>query len=268
MNNSEQAPRPKIELETAEGLRATVNPEGGFVESLISSDGKELLFPRQDIDGKNRGGIPVCAPVFGLAKDIGLEPHGFARKQMWLTEIMDPERIILSLVNPIAQDQKIPKQYEGCAMELEVCIKSEAAGNSLGMFLRVRNEGDQAFVLTPGFHPYFPVPDGMLAGDIRISSGGRTTQFTGYELEEAATLKREESEPITFSDGIHAISVASENVPVPVVWSGDPKKYYCVEPTAMGPINEMLPEELEALSLQPGDSTAYSMTITWQRPQK
>ena len=55
-----------IELVHESGIKAVVNPAGAFVESLTAADGTALLFARRDMpNGKNRGGIPGGAPVFG-----------------------------------------------------------------------------------------------------------------------------------------------------------------------------------------------------------
>ena len=84
MTKSEFAPDGTFEIVSEDGLRATINPEGAYIESLQPLHGSQLLFPRTEIgDDKSRGGVFACAPVFGPGDKVGLAQHGFARNFEW-----------------------------------------------------------------------------------------------------------------------------------------------------------------------------------------
>lgn len=61
---------------------AEIDTNGAYL-TVLKAGVKNVLFPAQYIGEKLRGGIPVCAPVFGPGDAVGLKQHGFARDTEW-----------------------------------------------------------------------------------------------------------------------------------------------------------------------------------------
>lgn len=247
-----------------EGLVATVNPLGAYVESLVNPDGQELLFPRQEINGKDRGGLPVCAPIFGPGEAVGLKQHGFARNLMWQRVPSNyPNEVILGLVSPRSQDETIPESYEGCAMQLRIVTLRLDQGSQLHMELKVRNFGPEPFVCAPGFHPYFPVEPNDLGqvGKIEDNMIGSSVRSHKYSLEELSQVQYPNigAEALVINGVRSVTNIDSQNLPHPVLWS-DNEQYFCVEPTASGVLDEA---NMDGLLLPMGGEKVYRMNITW-----
>jgi galactose mutarotase-like enzyme len=64
------------------GNCVTVSSLGGMVTNY-SVDGEEIIYPEETINGRSRGGAPICFPVVGVPPKIfpGMRKHGFLRNQ-------------------------------------------------------------------------------------------------------------------------------------------------------------------------------------------
>lgn len=267
MTDHESHPDEQIVLRTPEGLVANVTLQGGYVESLTSPDGQELLFPKQEIAGKDRGGIPVCAPVFGPGTTVNLPQHGFARNLAW-TEVAreDPSTVRLLLANPGEQAPELTGNgYARMATHLEIQTASEKDRHSISMVMVIENLGHSGVIVTPGFHPYFPAGNIREKGLNLLYEDG-VTKFDTAELEEAKTLPKSELGSFGFSNGTHNISIQTTNLPVPVVWTANPDQYICVEPTRAGAATASLTTNLDEEDvLQPTYAYLYTMKIDWEK---
>ncbi len=245
-----------IELNHPNGSRLIVSPQGAFVESWTAADGTELLFARRDMpNGKNRGGIPVCAPIFGPGDTVGLNQHGFARNCTWSVDEQKESQVKLSLDNPASQVEGLPPVYAGCGMELTI----ELLENGLREALFIRNIGIEPFSVNPAFHPYFPVSSGASAEEVEIIIDSRGYRFAVEEL--LATQKIDSiqsSAVLKTSQG--AWTVFGEGLPLFAVWSELPKEFLCVEPTESGYLTDNAPSEL-----QPNETAHFPMTITYEK---
>lgn len=245
----------KIELRGEDGTSAIVNPEGAFVESLQAPGGSDLLFPRQSVNGKDRGGIPVCAPVFGPGSRVGLAQHGFARNLTWETLEQGPNGITLTLVNPHLQDPTL-EAYADSEMQLDLVV----GPNELTMNLSIVNNGDEPFVASPGFHPYFPVEHDYRAEEVKVNGVSYSTQA----LLETRTLNPSPNNETEVKLPEGKVTLSSDSLEVPVVWSANPDQYICVEPTTAGAVtSEGSQADLNDYMCNPGEEKRYSMTIKW-----
>lgn len=270
MGYPEQVSEPKrFELNTPEGLCAVVNPTGAYLESLVTADGYDLVFPYRRIDGKVRGGIPVCAPIFGPGEKFGLKQHGFARDLVWRSidsPIDHPTKMRLELSEVTKQDETIPEVFSGCHMKLDLAISSEGATNILDMRLNVLNNGTESFPLFPGFHPYFNTSHSNPAAEVLAGIGNYVADLE-KELDPAQELPQRAG-PTNFRTGGQSVSITSPELSTVIVWSQSPQKYICVEPTYRGPAGSMSEEVLAESVLQPGAEADFSMKITWtERPE-
>lgn len=262
---SEFLKNPNNILSTYEGLRAEVNLFGGYLENFTDIDGNDLLFPRQDLGGKDRGGVPVCAPIFGPGESVGLKQHGFARNLLWEGQKSEgPNEIKLTLVNPRSQDETLPEEYEGCAMELSVRIGTSEDGDSrLGMNLRVRNYGPKSFVLSPGFHPYLPLEDGDEIEKIALAEPD-SQDFRQYTAKEYAEVQYPPfaSEKTIIAMHGKQVEITTAHLPALVAWSANPDMYVCIEPTATGVLDV---DKVAENMFHTGQERNYSMSMVWKK---
>jgi D-hexose-6-phosphate mutarotase len=272
MHNPENRPNSKLEIVTPEGLKAIINPTGAFIETLHDKAGRDLVFPRQNLNGKDRGGIPVCAPIFGPGEQFGLNQHGFARNMEWEQiepddelDRNDPSIAWLKLGNPRLRPNTLPDEYQGIEMRLGIKLTSEPQISALDMWLQVKNDGEVPFLLTPGFHPYFPLSDGLNAEQIELMADGQQVSFLETGLDPAVQLPPVGKNQISFETHTHNVTIRSPELIVPVVWSqkSDVEKYICVEPTYAGPTFQLDADSRRHFSLQPGGINHYSMQIDW-----
>lgn len=244
-----------VRLEGQDGSIASINLNGAFLESLESPEGTQLLFPRQTVDGKDRGGIPVCAPVFGPGDKVGLAQHGFARNLAWRSVEQGEDGITLVLDNPHLQDPSL-EAYADSEMRLNVTIGE----GSLTMDLRIVNNGEESFIVSPGFHPYFPVNSENRAEEVKVDGLSYPTQA----LLESRVLK---SSPDGVTEVVlpaGVVTLDSDSLNTPVVWSANPEKYICVEPTNGGPVTATDSQaNLDNYRCNPGEEKRYAMSIVW-----
>ncbi len=243
-----------VELQSATGYVAQINPTGAFVEFWTKADGTELLYARRDMsNGKNRGGIPICAPIFGPGDVVGLNQHGFARNCTWVVDEQTQSQVKLSLDNPASHVEDLPPVYAGCGLELVVALSE----NSLLETLIVRNIGIEPFTLNPAFHPYFPIGSDSSAVQAEISVDDQTYKLTEDEL--LATRKIDSTNSVARLQTTQGIwTITGEGLPLFAVWSESPRNFICVEPTESGYLGDTPPGELA-----PNESKIVSMVLTY-----
>lgn len=241
-----------INLQHPNGFHAVVNADGAFVESWTTADGMDLLFARRDMpNGKNRGGIPLCAPIFGPGETVGLNQHGFARNCRWEVADQTDSQVKLTLDSPASQVDALPPVYAGCGMELTI----ELLKNGLRETLGIRNIGIEPFTVNPGFHPYFPIPSGASAEQASVIIDEQKYSLTAAEL--LATRKIDsivsEAQLITAQG---TWTVAGGGLPLFAIWSESPRDFICVEPTESGYLTDN-----PASEIQPNETKTFSVTV-------
>lgn len=241
-----------IDLKHPNGSQATVNPNGAFVESWTTAGGKELLFTRRDMpSGKNRGGIPVCAPIFGPGETVGLSQHGFARNCQWEISDQTESQVKLTLDNLASQVKDLPPLYAGCGMDLTI----ELLENGLRETLEIRNIGVEPFMANPAFHPYFPVLAGASAEQAEVNIDEQLYQLTADELAATRKIDSNCSEArLTTIQGTWIVT--GEGLPLFAIWSESPHDFICVEPTESGYLTDSLASEI-----QPNETKIVRMTL-------
>jgi galactose mutarotase-like enzyme len=276
MAKPEFAPDGTFEIVSEDGLRATINPEGAYVESLQPLHGSHLLFPKTEIDnGKSRGGVFACAPIFGPGERVGLAQHGFARDLEWRVVPSDDQNLAC-LSYSVPSDEASPelKPFAGCNMDLVIRIDTPEPKEAwLQMSLKIRNDGPKPLVVAPGFHPYFPIEAGKSAEDIvfRVQQKDGSSlpmQFNADELRAAQVLESPENKGLLgrFQNGNYEIEVGAKNLSHPVVWSDNAASYVCFEPTAAGPMAAASSDiSLEPYKISLGEEREYFMDIHWTR---
>ena len=107
-----------------------------------------------------RGGIPICAPWFGVATASLAAPgseaqnHGFLRNATWeLIERSDSHAVLEFVYKPSTNTEmaKFPHRFTS---KLEVTFGAE-----LHLVLSMKNTDDEAFYVDEALHSYFNVSD-------------------------------------------------------------------------------------------------------------
>lgn len=249
-----------IEKISPEGVQASIDLQGGYLNSLTAPDGTDILFPRQDLDGKDRGAVFFCMP-FGPAVQQGMEQHGFARRLTWkhVDTPDDPNGIMLWLDNPRLQDPGLPEEYDGCSITLRyepVAINNEDGTSAYGFTATatIMNKGDKPFITAPAFHPYLPVSEGKNALDGTFSVLG--SRPSAQELDDTIFVPTEDGRA-SYSDGLHTWVVTGNDMSVYALWTNKPEAFVCVEPSMCGDAEQ----QQEPPVLQPNESVTVSMTL-------
>lgn len=101
-----------------------------------------------------RGGIPVCWPWFGQAKEVGLPAHGFVRNSVWhLDQVHHHDNGITELVLVLESDENTLKIWPH-AFHVELKIE---VGAKLSMALTTHNLNEHDIEITEALHTYFSV---------------------------------------------------------------------------------------------------------------
>ncbi|MFZ1248955.1 MAG: hypothetical protein WAQ24_01395 [Candidatus Saccharimonadales bacterium] len=238
-------------LQLENGAKLELDTQGAYITSLQDASGNDILFPRQVVGEKLRGGIPVCAPIFGPGDVVGLKQHGFARNLRWNVTAQSENSLELSLQNPAEQDENISVEYTGCAMTLQIELET----SSLRLGLAVKNNGAQPFVCTPGFHPYFAASDATKASILNETEHS----FNTDDLLATQFLDAKDSK-LELQIGGRNITLESEACKAYAVWSESPNQYICVEPTVA---RNLAPDMLQHHLLPAGENRQYNVVITW-----
>lgn len=251
-----------IQLQNSDGSQLELDPQGGYIVSYQCDGGgqerTDLLFPRQVLEGgKIRGGVPVCAPVFGPGDMVGLAQHGFARNVQWHVDAQTNNEVQLALVNPASEVKELSSVYYGCEMVLTVRISTPGDGiHEVYMKLEISNVGGDSFVAKPGFHPYFPVANGADATAYAVDGH----MFTADELLATQSFEAPAASVLIEGEGLHAV-IRQNGLPTYMVWSANADKYICVEPTAGG---YLCAHDATKQLLHPGGRKSYDMTVQWE----
>ena len=159
--------------------KAVLTTHGASVLSYIPKGGKDLLWvsPTAIYNGEKpvRGGVPVCWPWFGAAKQEGLPAHGFVRNHVWrLDHVANLDsgvtEIVLSFGTTEASLALWPHQFY---LELRIEV-----GEKLTMSLSTTNKNEYDIEITEALHTYFAVSEsaGLLISGLENGTEHNTLQ--------------------------------------------------------------------------------------------
>lgn len=146
-----------LKLET-DRASAVLSLYGGRVMSF-KTGGEEVLWSPKSWNHKGdkwcHGGIPLCWPWFGKSGPTPAVTHGFAWRSKFEVRrrATSAERceIVLGLRPTAASRVEWPHEFD---LEYEIVLT-----DTLKLSLKTVNAGQEPFVLTAGFHPYFFIGD-------------------------------------------------------------------------------------------------------------
>ncbi len=208
-----------ISIESGE-TKATISKVGGTIVSF-SVDGEDVLYPRQMVGEKTRGGCPICAPWFG-SSPRGPKRHGFLRD-------LEASECLIRGTNAVELTFDHPGN-EGYLWHLLFSTSITVGNGELSMLFRMRrgpdDNRDPAPVL-PAFHPYFPCKD---VSGVRVLMG--KDEHRGFSEKARAVPLSNRVVLIETSEAGKKIKMELFSVDEVrlVLWTDAPDKYVCVEP--------------------------------------
>lgn len=203
---------------------AVVSSQGGIINSFLV-DGEAIFYERRVMHGKLRGGCHICAPWFG-SSEMG-DKHGYFR------DILGGGARIGRFDSPVVALGFTGPTTERYPWSLNYGTLASLSGKTLNLELSIRRAmgcvcDDRAPIL-PGFHPYFSGNAEEAEVVIRGKSYwgfGSEAKFVPLNGAEWITIKTPD---YTITVDLSYAFAYSKDAQV-VFWTGDPAKYFCVEP--------------------------------------
>ena len=220
-------PSNNIEMK-ADCTRISVNPNGAFVETF-SIAGRDILFPRQQIGKKDRGGAFFSFPNAGPDISGGLPQHGFARLSEWEVIESSENKVVLALSTAGEYESEYPYFFNA---QISYLVRSRG----MTAMLEVENLGFEPIPVAAGFHPYFACD---LSSDeaVQIQTKAFTMQpvdpTVAQVIPPSWTEDGEVNTAILLGGGQH-VKVIAYQMPNFVVWSDQRGGYLCLEPFTSG----------------------------------
>jgi galactose mutarotase-like enzyme len=241
------------------GLHARVRAVGAFLESLRLGQ-TELLVPHHvNSSGSRRGGVPICAPIFGPGEAVDLPQHGYARDMSWGVRKKD-QTGGLAQFSLEGHEPETPDLYAGVAMQASMRIFTKNKRSALHMGLHTQHNGNRGDVpYSPAMHPYFPATE---EDEVKVvfPEDKRSETIDKAELGKGVEFKDfRPGSLVSFATPGHIVGIISPEATTYMVWSDNPDKYLCVEPT----LNGAIPKTGVQSFLQPGQSASFNMQVAW-----
>ncbi len=206
--------------------KMAVSSQGGTVSELKWRD-INIFYPRQMVDGKLRGGNPVCCPFFGKLDEFpGLPRHGWFREEELDLKTWEIDGVCKIGCHPIVLKRD---DYLWFVYGL---INHSLSASGLFTVLSVSSYIFRSPV-NPGFHPYFPT----FGGECKITSGYET--IAGIENGEQGEFPAQLFPfphlgriYIQNKNGIISMMLSGDfsKESSVVIWSDKVEEYICVEP--------------------------------------
>lgn len=235
---------------------AVVSDVGGTVLSFKLA-GEDVLYPwRKTDDGKERGGIPICAPWFGKT-EFGDKKHGHLRDlEAVKVSYNDASEVKMTFEHPGSQRYPWAMRYE-----VGVSVKYGFLKHSL----TITRLDDGLFDLAPidpGFHPCFLGNE----TDVLVTAGfGKHVGFSknaeSVSIGSPAFLIENFGRFVKGKNVRTAMSLGGSfsRSSIVVFWSDNPEEYFCVEPILE---EKKLFNTSSGRRLGIGQSVGISMTLS------
>ncbi|MDP2705662.1 MAG: hypothetical protein Q8O49_00430 [bacterium] len=243
---------------------ARISSLGGTVVRFVRK-GQDVFFPQQEIGGKIRGGMPLCAPWFGRS-DRGGKNHGYLRDTRSFRDGLQSKTESIFLFD-LVSNKGYPWPLLTEVSHMAYDCPADAGHGPFSFFRStlkiIRSENDKIVdraPILPGFHPYF-------AGDaskVVVKIGNEQKEFGGFgEESRMIPFKANGGNPVT-------ICLPGRTIEMELVgpffsfdshlvfWSDSPSDYFCVEPILQNPAQF---ETEKGCYLAPGESLEISMIL-------
>jgi glucose-6-phosphate 1-epimerase len=214
------APLLKIETEQATCLLSLY---GAHVLSYQAKSREPLLWvsPHAIFDGSVpiRGGIPVCAPWFGLnQRHHGKLKHGFVRSRLWSIVQKADDSVLLEYQST---DDDLARYTRPFTAQLKVSV-----GEGLRLDFSILNRSHKPMPFSWALHSYHPVSElaackvtGLDGCDYLDNTKGLSRKQQAGDVGFAGELDRVYLNVPNEQQIDHKIKVSAENAPTAIVWN-------------------------------------------------
>ncbi len=211
----------------AEGI---VHSIGGTVTEFRYK-GSNVFYPFMEINGKNRGGCPICAPWFGESSR-GAKKHGFLRDLEAEYVSAYANSVDMKFNNDPTGNYpwKIHYYTNAVIQENILRIKLEMVRPKNGI-----PDTDPPPIL-PAFHPYFACHDAtkvdILVGRERFSWPEKTIKIPAGKMGDSILIEIPGSKRVQMKLSRSFFEYGGSWLNI---WTDAPRRYICVEPVLYDP---------------------------------
>lgn len=232
-----------------------VSPYGGTI-TRFTIDEKPIFYPWHEIDGKARGGNPICAPWFGSSPRAA-KKHGHLRDlKAEGVALRLPTHLMLVFQRPGDENYPWPLYYRtgarfqgvGNDEVFEVSLGIERPDDGM--------ESESVAPILPAFHPYFACHD---ASAIEVCMGGEKHQ--GFDVQSRSVPLTSKTVLIKMPERVIEMQLGgafSLDTSRLIFWTDAPNSYACVEPV-LG--DKQLFDTPEGHALAVGERIDLSMSL-------
>lgn len=227
---------PLLKISNA-SMQAVLSLHGAQLLSFCPNTGQDLLWlsPLASLQAGEaiRGGIPICAPWFGVNQSQPDWPkHGFLRLRQW--QLLE-EQLVEQSGGSDEHETSLVLEYRSQAEDRPWCAQEFVArirfvlGESLSMEFSLQNLGDATMPLSWAFHSYLAVSDSEA---VRVPA---LADKPFLDATDSFALKHESS-PLAFVDEVdrvyctvggvqelldtaRSVRISAENAPTAVCWN-------------------------------------------------
>ena len=218
----------------------TVSTTGAIVHSY-QVVGESIFYPRQDVDGSQRGGSHVCLPNFGPDEVTDQPQHGYGRVVEWRVSSQNVSEVVL-------EHTQSSGEYAG----LDARLTYRLGEDGLLMDLQLINSSRNNLSVSPGFHPYFNVSD--CEEDVIVNG-------VGYKVNQLSETRWDEvKSKNNIAIGGSKVTLVAEHLKTLAIWSAHPDRYVCIEPTYAG--NAHTGQAVGSMTLSPGEQSSFSCLVS------
>lgn len=235
-------------------FHCVIDEIGAMVHKCGDADARMIYPFFERVDGKKRGGIPMCFPFFGPSHRnfADVPQHGWLREQK--LHMISDTVITQGLFFVGDSNEEDVRHYVYPRISYSVLHILRQQTRAIETHLSFFGMGPGKIPLNPAFHPYFP-NDGMCM----VKIGNRT--FTHF-APKAQCVSIAGGDDIVIITGKLTILMRLRGFGRHVcvyLWSDAPDQYFCVEPV-FNPVELFHTEE--GFYLHDSSSWEMSMMLT------
>ncbi len=275
-----------------EKLTVYIKSYGAELQSIVTSDGKEILF--QGDEGWC-GISPNLYPIVGYfpenkyifdGKEYNIAGHGVASVNQYTVESQSDDEIVFLLT----ENEKTLKCYP---FKFEFRVKYRLVGDTIEYSQSAKNTDEKTAYCAMGMHPAFPIVQGFAGAKIVFDSEEKDYTVKNLDPEKCSVRFINEQSEMPLSEDIfesgaitygnlksksvrlvrpeydYDVRVDLGNCPNLTIYSGKEAKFMCIEPwsceSAHYCTSIALTEQVGITTLKPDESVEFHMAIGYEK---
>lgn len=205
--------------------------------------------------GENRGGIPLCAPMFSVqqrpVKGCDLPLHGLLMYSEHGEVAHNPETDTITITSDFPATEQFTWNHT-------VVTEITETKDTLSYQITIRRASDcpnpDQMPLSLSFHPYFATHDQDFS--FTIGDQSWTKETLPENIIDSAFVAYDADQPATLQTTAHTVTMSSTGFDEYCLWTDDASKYICIEP-----IYQYREFGLPGTGLQPGEEKIVTVTL-------